>query len=211
MKLLILGSTGGTGRELVRQALRQGHTVTAFARNAADLCVHHARLSVTEGDILEPETLEAAARGQDAALSALGVAALGPSSTLSDGTQNVIEVLRWHSIDRFVCQSAMGVAESMKQLPALSLLFRTVMYPFVLRNVYADKELQEYYVRRSKLDWTLVRPAVLTDGPHTSTYRALRPPETDLQGTISRADVADFMLAALTDETTVGRAISLSY
>lgn len=211
MKLLILGSTGGTGRELVRQALTAGHAVTAFARNPEDLGLHHDRLSVAEGDVLEPETLEEAAAGQDAALSALGVARLGPSDVLSDGTQNVIEVLRWHGIDRFVCQSAMGVAESKKQLPAMSFFFRNVMYPFALRHVYADKELQEHYIRRSALDWTIVRPGELTAGPHTNCYCATRPTETNIQGRVSRADVAGFMLTALTDEKTVCKAISLSY
>src|SRR5438105_131666 len=73
MKLLIFGATGGTGRALMEQALEQGHVVTAFARDPAQVRTVHSNLRVVRGDILDPASVEAAVRGQDAALSALGV------------------------------------------------------------------------------------------------------------------------------------------
>jgi putative NADH-flavin reductase len=73
MNLLILGATGGTGRALVEQALEEGHTGTAFARDPAKVRTTHQNLRIAEGDILDYDSVEAALRGQDAVLSALGI------------------------------------------------------------------------------------------------------------------------------------------
>ena len=72
MKLAIFGATGGTGRELVTQALAQGHEVTAFARTPTKLALHHERLRVVEGNVLDYAAVEQAVIGQDAVLCALG-------------------------------------------------------------------------------------------------------------------------------------------
>src|SRR6266480_4450369 len=72
MKLLVLGATGRTGRELLAGALRQGHEVTALARDPSRLTVHDDRLRVCAGSATDPDTVDKAVAGQDAVLCALG-------------------------------------------------------------------------------------------------------------------------------------------
>jgi putative NADH-flavin reductase len=199
MKLLVFGATGGTGREIVTQAQEHGDVVTAFARNPADITTQHGNLKVVQGDVLDYPSVEAAMKGQNAVLSALGARSLGKTTLLSVGTQNIIRAMEQHGVRRFVCESSLGVGDSKGQF---GWLFDFIVLPLVLRHVYRDKEVQERYIKESNLDWVIVRPAALTNGPRTGVYRS------DLKGShgsfmpkISRADVADFMLKQLTENT----------
>jgi hypothetical protein len=116
MKLLVFGGTGGTGCEIVAQALGQGHVVTAFVRNPAALTTKHENLKLAKGDILDYPSVEAAVRRQDAVLSALGVRKLRKNTILSDGTKNIIRAMEQHGVKRFVCESSLGVGDSKEQL-----------------------------------------------------------------------------------------------
>jgi putative NADH-flavin reductase len=199
MKLLVFGSTGGTGREIVAQALEQGHVITAFARNPAAITTKHENLKVVQGDVLDYSTVEAATKGQNAVLSALGARSLGRTTLLSTGTQNIIRSMKKDGIRRFVCESSLGVGDSKGQL---GWLFDWIVHPLVLRHIYRDKEVQEQYIKESDLDWIIVRPAALTKGRRTGVYRCgLRCTDRSLIPKISRADVADFMLKQLADNT----------
>src|SRR5215469_16411903 len=233
MKLLILGATGGTGRQLLEQALAQGHAVTAFVRNPAKIDRSHENLRVVQGDILDEKAVTTAIEGQDAVLSALGVRipvmlfvlitfvtlllvrVIGvhpPASqftswgipilalfvlfrrntTLSIGTRHVITAMQHHGVRRLICESSLGIGDTRWRL---GFIYNALLIPLFLRNVFADKELQERLIRESGLDWVIVRPAALTNGPHTGRYRV----GSDIghwffSAKISRADVADLML-----------------
>ena len=250
MNLLIFGATGGTGRALVEQALQQGHTVTAFARNPSKVRTTHPNLRVVKGDIASYESVESALRGQDAALSALGVGVrawplvtvvvitqvirrlfhlIGPigwlvrlgipllayfilfrrTSKLSDGTKNIVRAMEKLGVKRFVCESSLGIGDSKGQL---GLLFNYLMIPLFLRNIFADKEVQEQVIKQSNLDWVIVRPGRLTNGPRTGNYKSgFSTSDTSIQAKISRADVADFMLQQLTAEAYLKKTPGLSY
>lgn len=209
MKLLIFGATGGTGRELVAQALEQGHVVAAFARNPAALSLNHPHLRVVKGDVLDHDSVESAIKGQDAVLSALGTRVLTKSTILSEGTKNIITAMEKLGVRRFICESSLGVGDSRGQL---GFLYGYILIPLFLRNIFADKEIQERYIRQSKLDWVIVRPAVLTNGPRTEGYRSgFGVADKSIKGKISRADVADFMLKQLTDKRFVHKTPGLSY
>jgi putative NADH-flavin reductase len=209
MKLLVFGATGGTGRAIVAQALDQGHVVTAFVRNPAALTTKHERLKIVPGDILDYSSVEAAVQGQDAVLSALGVRKLRKNTILSDGTKNIIRAMEHHGVRRFLCESSLGVGDSKGQLGWFINLF---IIPLFLRNVFRDKEVQEQDVKQSNLDWMIVRPAMLTNGPRTGAYRSgFSPTDRTITGKISRADVADFMLKHLTDNTYQRQTPGLSY
>ena len=198
MKLLIVGATGPTGRELVKQAIAQGHEVTALVRDAAK-AAFPSSVKVTVGDVLQPASLKAAVAGQDAVISALGSAPSGPfkkTTLLSQGTQNLVAAMHAVGIRRLITITGMGAGESKGHGPWF---YNLLIQPLVLRGTYEDKTRQESIVRDSGLDWTLVRPAILTNGPgrgHRS-VRAL----TALSGvhvsTIRRADVAAFCLEEL--------------
>jgi putative NADH-flavin reductase len=209
MKLLVFGATGGTGREIVAQALDQGHVVTAFVRNPAALTTKHERLKLAQGDVLDYASVQAAVPGQDAVLSALGVRKLRKNTVLSDGTKNLLRAMEQHGVKRFVCESSLGVGDSKGQL---GWVFNLFIIPLLLRNIFRDKEVQEQYIKQSNLDWIIVRPAALTNGPRTGVYRSgFSTTERTIKGKISRADVADFMLKQLTDDTYLRQTPGLSY
>jgi putative NADH-flavin reductase len=209
MKLLIAGATGATGLELIEQALEAGHEVTAFARRPAAVRLKHSSLKVHQGDILDYGAVEAAVQGQDAVLSALGVRQIGKNTILSDGTRNLIQSMEKLGVKRLIVESSLGVGDSQGQLGPMHNWF---VMPFLLRNVFADKETQESLVRASGLDWVIVRPAILTNGPRTGRYKAgFAPNNQSIKRKISRADTAEFMLKQLTDDTYLRRTPGLSY
>jgi putative NADH-flavin reductase len=209
MKLLVFGSTGGTGRELVKQALAQGHEVTAFARATARLGdLTHPSLQVFRGDVLDSAAVEKAVTEHDAVLCAIGTGA-GRSTLREEGTRNIIRAMEKAGVHRLICQSSMGVGDSRANLGFLT---KYVIVPVLLRHAFADHERQEAVVQASALDWTIVRPPHLKDGPWTGTYRYGFPPtDTGIQGKISRADVADFMLKQLADNTYLHQTPGVSY
>ncbi len=216
MKLIIFGATGRTGIELVSQALDEGHRVTAFARKTKAMNIQHAELMVVQGDILDYESVSNAILDQEVVLSVLGVNSFKRNTIISNGTQNIIRAMYEHHIGRFVCVTSMGLGESKKQkgwvyIAPISLMFRLQRLP-ILRNQFLDRELQEEYIKNSTLDWIIIRPGGLTDGPHTGHYRhGFSINDTTVKIKISRADVADFMLKQIDDDTYLHKTPSLSY
>jgi putative NADH-flavin reductase len=180
---------------LVDRALERGHTVTAFARVPSKLAIQHERLTVVRGDVLDYASVESAVRNQDAVLSALGHKRwFFPTSILSTGTKHVVRAMESLGVKRFVCETSLGIADSRGRLGLYYTLF---LVPSLLRFYYRDKELQERYIKESSLEWIIVRPGVLTNGPRRGTYRHGRVGHWLWTVRISRADVADFMLDQL--------------
>ena len=209
MKLVIFGSTGSIGSHVVEQALEQGHTVTAFVRNPNKLNLQHPHLNIFTGDVMNPALVEEAVIGHDAAICILGSGKKLSGNVRSQGTKNVIQALEKAEIKRFICQSTMGTGESWGNL---NFYWKYIMFGFILRKVFADHQIQEEFVRQSHLDWTIIRPAAFIDGDRTGKYRHGFPGSDRTSSlTISRPDVADFILKQLTDRTYLGKAASLSY
>lgn len=194
MKLLIVGATRGIGRQLVEQALASGHAVTALAREPRRLSLQHERLRVMKGDILDANSVNAAMTGQEAVCCTIGVKSPFPTTVFSEGTRNLIEAMKKSGVRRLVCVTGIGAGDSRGHG---GFLYDNLVLPFPFRFVYADKDRQEALIKASDLDWTIVRPGFLTNGPLTKRYRVF----TDLTGVtagwISRADVAHFMLEEL--------------
>ena len=197
MRLLILGATGATGRNLVDQALGAGHEVTALARNASRLTVVHPRLAVVAGDATDPRTLEDTMDGKDAVLSALGAGNSLRSQIASRAMAALIPAMRARALNRVIFLSSFGVGASFEQASLLQrIAFRTM-----LRQIFADKAKADAMLRASGLDWTLVYPTLLTNGARAGRYRVGERLAMRGMASISRADVAAFMLAQLaTDE-----------
>ncbi|WP_420630613.1 NAD(P)-dependent oxidoreductase [Candidatus Leptofilum sp.] len=196
MKLAIFGATGGTGQEIVKQALDAGHEVTVLVRDPAKLHVKHDKLYLVIGDVLNLEKVEEALAGSEAVCCSLGNTAHNPDFVVSDGTQNIIAGMTKQHIQRLVVVSALGVGDSRDRVSrSFKMLMKTV-----LRKAYEDKERQEQFVRESDLDWIIVRPGGLTNGPATGDYAFGLDP--DIGGRqVSRADVAAFVLQQLSDDT----------
>ena len=209
MNLIIFGPTGGTGRQLVAQALEQGHTVTGFARRPEKFAQQHEKLQIIKGDVLDFSSVERALQGQDAVLCTLGAPATNKKMLRANGTKNIIHAMKKTAIRRLICQSALGCGDSWHLLP---FHYKYLIAPVLLRYVYADHECQENYIKESPIDWTIVRPATLTNGKHTGCYRQdFGATDQSITFKISRADVADFMLKHLTDDTCLHKTPSLSY
>ncbi|HEX8327914.1 MAG TPA: SDR family oxidoreductase [Hymenobacter sp.] len=209
MNLLIFGATGGTGRQLVTQALAQGHTVTAFVRQPAKLAISHANLRLAQGDVLDYAAVQQAMPGHEAVLSALGAPAPQKDALRSDGTRHILRAMTEAGVPRFICLTTLGMGDSKAALPAL---YKYVLVPLFLRHAFADSEIQEQYIRQSPVQWTIARPATLTDGPRTGQYQHGFPATAKgLRMKIARADVADFMLRQLHEATYLRQAASLSY
>lgn len=209
MKLLIFGSTGSIGRQLVRQALEQGHTVTAFARDPAKLDIQHAILKLVQGDVMDLASVEKAVQGQDAVLCVLGSGGKRTGTIRSEGTRQIIRAMEKVGVRRFICQTTLGVGDSWGNL---NFFWKYIMFGFLLRQAYADHVTQENYVKQSHLDWTIVRPGAFVDGERTSDYRHGFPgSDRTSKLKISRADVADFMLKQLVDDLYLHKTPALSY
>src|SRR5262245_52051184 len=141
MRILVVGATGGTGHELVKQALERGHDVVALARKPEKIELKHERLHVVQGDVMDPSTLDPAMKDVDAVVSALGHKRyLGPSNILSQGTRNLIDAVQRNGVKRLVVESALGVGDSAGKLGAYYTLF---VIPFILPFYWFDKGRQE--------------------------------------------------------------------
>jgi putative NADH-flavin reductase len=200
MKLLIIGATGATGRELVNQAIMQGHEVTALVRDAAKAAFAPS-VKMAMGDVLDASSLKSALVGQEAVICSLGSAASGPfkeMTLLSEGTRNLVAAMQAQSVNRLVCITGVGAGDSEGHGPWY---YNWLIQPLMLRGVYRDKTRQEGIVRGSRLDWTLVRPAILTNGAAkgVEAVRAFTALAGINVGTISRSDVAAFCLRELAD------------
>ena len=214
MRLLVFGATGATGRQLVRLALESGHHVTAFVREPARLTMTSDRLDAVTGDVMLPATVDAAVPGHEAVLVALGTMPEDRQDrhrrrprdpVCSVGTGNIVSSMIRHGVRRLVVETSLGVGESR----SASQMGAATLVRCFLKDVMDDKERQEANVRRSQLDWTLVRPARLTNGPRTSGPRWGESLKWSLMSTVSRADVAAFMLGAIADTRTYFKALSL--
>ena len=208
MKLIIFGSTGGTGRELVRQALERGHAVTAFAQDPAPLGSRDG-LSTVTGDVLDPVTVERAVAGHDVVLCALGKPATSPGRLRSEGTGNIVRSMQRSGLRRLLCISTIGIGETHTLLPPL---YKYVLVPTLLRRTFAEHARQEAVISSSELDWTIVRAGVLTDDTPTGRFRHGFPAtDGSVKVEIARADVADFMLDQIGETTYLRSAPSVSY
>lgn len=195
MNILIVGATRGIGRQLLEQALTSGHAVTALVRNPPRLAIQHQRLRVVKGDILDLDSVALAMAGQDAVCCTIGVKAPWIRVTVfSEGTRNLLQAMKNTGVRRLICVTGIGAGDSRGHG---GLLYDRFFYPLLLWPIYADKDRQEALIRASEVDWTLVRPGFLTNGPLTGHYRMLTNMTGVTAGRVSRADVADFMLKEL--------------
>jgi uncharacterized protein YbjT (DUF2867 family) len=199
MKVLVLGATGGTGRQIVRAAAAKSHTVVALVRStsrAADLA--DARL--VEGNVLDETIVATALDGCEAVICSLGTG-LSPFSEvtfLSTATKTLIAAMQRQNVRRLVCITGMGAGDSRGHG---GFFYDRLFQPLLLDKVYQDKDRQEAAIRASTLDWVIIRPTMLNDQPARGHIRAV----TDLSnihgGQIARADVATFAVDQLTSDT----------
>ena len=199
--VLIIGASRGIGLDTVKAALKAGHSVRALARSARRIPVDHPKLEKMAGDALEMATVKRALTGIDVVTQSLGVSAgpevvFKPMQLFSKATRVLVTAMEKAQVKRLICVTGFGAGDSRGHGGCL---YNAAVH-LLLGRVYDDKDVQERIVRRSKLDWVIVRPVILTDGPKTNAYRASVNPRDWKCGLISRADVADFLVKQIGDD-----------
>ena len=209
MKILVVGASQGTGALTVQAALDKGHEVTAFARTPSRLAIENPRLAKVTGDFHQRDSVDAAVQGHGAVIVTASSTSLKgfreKPTYFSLGTGYVIEAMKKHGVRRLVVLSALGTGETRPLVPAL---VRAILVGWILKSAYADHERQEKMVRESGLDWVVARPGRLTNGPARRQYVKTAAIE-KVPSSISRADVADFLVTAAETDTWVQHSVQL--
>ncbi len=208
--VLIIGASRGIGFETVKLALKAGHSVRAMARSASAIRLRDPKLERLDGDALDQRTIERALEGVDAVIQTLGVSPtpeliFGGTRLFSATTRILVNAMEASAVKRLICLTGVGAGDSRGHG---GLLYNAALC-LILRRIYADKDAQEWIIRRSRLDWTIVRPTILTTGPRTRAYRVLVDARDWHSGFISRADVADFLVKQINDASLVHKTPAL--
>lgn len=202
IRILIIGASKGIGLETTRQALAAGYHVRALARSATSIHLSDTKLEKVQGDALNQQDVEAALTEVDAVVVTLGVG-LGelskPVHLFSDATRVLIAAMKVKGVNRLICITGFGAGDSHKSIA----LWQRVPFKIVFGRAYDDKTRQENLIKQSGLDWTIVRPGVLLNGPKTGRYKVLRDPSEWRNGIVSRANVADFLVRQIEDRNFV--------
>ena len=205
MRLAIFGATGGTGLALTRQALDHGHSVRVLVRNPNRMPLVNPNMRLVLGNVLDQESVTKTVLGSDAVLSCLGQRNLLKNThVVSEGMRHILAVMKQHGVQRLVVESAFGAGESLAQ----SKLIERLVFATLLWAPYQDKNLMEPEVKSSGLEWTILRPVRLTNGPPTNRYMVsnARP----AKSSVSRADVAAAMLRAVEERLWIGESPAVS-
>ncbi|HEX2132686.1 MAG TPA: NAD(P)H-binding protein [Actinophytocola sp.] len=211
MRLAVFGATGGTGRAVIAQALAAGDKVTALARDPAALAEFGDRITVVAGDVLDPDAVARVVTGSEAVISALGIGMRRHATTVySQGTGNIVDAMRAEGTGRLLVVSTSSLEVPSPRRFAEWFLARFLLHK-ILAKPYADMALMERRVRASDVDWTLVRAARLTGGPVTGKYRTALGEKLRGCWSISRADVAHYLLAHVGDASTFRSTVEIAY
>lgn len=208
MKVVIFGASGHIGRILVNRALEEGYKVTAFVRNPASLALKNKNLSICIGDIRNYGQVANAIKGNEAVISVVGnkipSVVFKSTTAISDGVENIVKAMQHHKVKRLLFISSFGLNESL--FPPQKFFIRTI-----LRNIFADMPRQEKMISESGLDYTIVRPARLTDESIVGEYKAAEDLYLGLLSHISRTAIADFLLKQLESKKFLSKTITVSY
>ena len=203
-KLLIIGASRGIGLETMSAALRAGHNVRALARSK--IPIQNANLDRVSGDALDRDTIRKALEDIEAVIQTLGVdisprAIFERTTLFSQSTRILVDAMKAAGVKRLIAVTGLGAGDSRGHG---GFLYDAVAFPLILKRVYDDKDVQEWIIRSSGLDWTIVRPGLLTNRPATGQYCVLTKPKDWRFGVISRADVANFLVRQIDDRALIG-------
>lgn len=198
MKIVIFGASGGTGKELVRQAVERGHHVTAFVRNPHALPSTQGNVRTVVGDALDPQAVVTAIEGQEAVLSALGPRTLAKDPLLPESMWHILAAMKSHSVPRLIVLGAAGVwPGATRDLSAGGKLILSFLHSVMLKQVFSEHREMQTLIRNSATDWTIVQPPFLSNAAGRGQYRVSADSLPARGMKIARADVAHFMLAQL--------------
>ena len=206
MRITVFGATGGTGVEIVRQAVRAGHAVTAVVRSGADF---PAEVEVVRADVMDPVAIGPLVAGRDAVISALGHRPGADEPVCAPGSASIIQAMRTVGTRRLIVVTAAGHIRDSQDSFLTAHVVKPVLWR-LLRAAFTDFVATDRIVSQSGLEWTIVRPPRLTDGA-SRPYRTAVDQAVRGGTSISRADLATAVLAAAADPATVGHAVAVAY
>lgn len=193
MKIIVFGATGGVGQEVVKQGVEKGFEVTAFVRTPAKLEVSHEKLTVIKGDAFNEAEVAAAIAGHDAVVSCLGSSqGMKKSTELQEMVKNIVAGMLEHDVKRIVYTASAGIHNELTGVSGKLMMG-------VLRNALTDHRAAVDAIKSHGLNYTIVRPMGLTNGPFSGQYREVSEGVPQKSMSIPRADVAHFIVKALTD------------
>lgn len=207
MKIVVFGATGIAGMAIVEEALRKGHDVTILTRDARKMPLIHKRLHIVQGDVTDRDTVHRLLEGQQAVIQTLGIGGKGtgaPTTFVSEATRLIMEEMAATNVKRLIAISAIGAGESLYYMPWI---YRKVVMPVFMKWFMAiidDKNRMEELIRKTSLEWTIVRCTTIKDRKPTGKITAT----TDGKGitfSIAAADMARFMVAQLEDKSYIGQ------
>ena len=209
-KIIVFGASGGTGKQVVHEALNAGYEVTVIVRNTEDYIFGHPLLNIIHGDVFEPETFKSAMAGKDAVVSCLGYHKREPTTVYSEGITNIMKAMQAGGVKRLICLSNSAV-----EIPQNA----TFWMKFEIKNIlqrlfkysYADMLLMENILKNSGLNWTVIRPSRLMNSLKTGNYRTSINKKPFKPSSISRKDLADYIFHHLFDEKIYKSKVEISY
>lgn len=207
-RVLIMGASKGIGLETVRCAINARHIVKAFARSAYSINFNSAELEKVRGDALNQDDVNAALKDVDVVVQTLGVGfkeLFAPVSLFSKATELLLPAMKNNGVKRLICVTGFGAGDSSQSISA----FQRLPFDAVFGHAYADKTFQEQLIKSSDLDWTIVRPGVLTGNLFAGKYKAFDQPKDWRNGIIARSDVADFCMKQISNSESYHKAYVL--
>jgi putative NADH-flavin reductase len=209
MNIVIFGANGPTGRILTKQALAEGHTVTAVTRHPELFPLRNGLLRVMKGNVFDLSSVQEAVAGQDAVLSTLGVPfSREPISVYSQGAANIVHAMNQYGVRRLICVSSSAVEPHDHGNFVMDKIVQPLITRTIGRTLYDDMRRMEALIKKSDLDWTIVRPSGLFETPAVTPYQVA---ETQIKGEYtSRSDLADCMLKQLTNDKYVRKIVAVS-
>lgn len=212
MKIVVFGATGIVGKAVVREALEKGHEVTVLTRDAGKVATRHERLHVVEGHVTDRNTVHNVLDGQEAVIQTLGIGGKGdgrPTTFVSEANKSIMEEMERMNVRRLVAISVIGAGDSLVFLPWI---YRKLVLPLFMKWFQAimdDKNRMEPMIKKSSLDWTIVRCTTVKERPATGKVNATVDGK-GLKFSISAADMATFIVNQLTDNRFLKQAPTIS-
>jgi len=209
MKILIIGASRGIGKALMEEALNDGHDVSVLARHPEKISFSHPKLTIHQGDVRDPASLVDPARDRDVLCSCVGgPITCKPVDLFSTAATTLVETVAATPGQKLIAVTGIGAGDSKGHG---GFLYDKIFNPLLLKTIYADKDREEAIISASSVEWLIVRPAGLTNGPRTGTYRVLTALDGVTSKRISRRDVADFILTQAAEPTLFGKTPLITY
>jgi len=208
--IMVFGASGGTGLEVAAQALEAGNQVTVVLRQPELFPIRHEQLRIIKGDVLQPQTYENAFFGIEVVISCLGSRNREPTTVYSEGVSNILTAMKKVNVNRIICLSAGAVEVPPNASFIMKFIIKNVLQR-LFKHSYADMLVMETILGKSDQNWTVIRPPRLLNGDKTGIYRSVLNDYLPGMSTLTRADLAHYIIHHLEDEKTYKSKVEISY